>query len=83
MIWKGWNYKERDSLTDRLSVKYSIKNNRSYTGGIVRMSYPEIITLPNNPSLEGFAALQANITYCERDGKAYTLDLIRPWAGGF
>ena len=44
------------------------------------MDYPEIRTLPKNPELEGFAALQTNIPYCERDGREYTLDLIRPWA---
>lgn len=43
------------------------------------MQYPDIPILPINPSLEGFAKYEAGITYATRDGKAYTLDLLRPW----
>ena len=41
--------------------------------------YPEIKELPINPSLEGFARLDTNIVYATRDGRDYTMDIIKPW----
>ena len=42
------------------------------------MSYPEIKTLPLNPSLEGFSRVDMNIPYSDRSG--CTLDILLPWA---
>ena len=42
-------------------------------------NYPEIPVLPINPELKGFAGFEPQIVYAVRDGKDYTLDLMRPW----
>lgn len=42
--------------------------------------YPEIKTLPLNPTLEGFARLDTHVVYATRDGRDYCMDILWPWA---
>lgn len=44
------------------------------------MSYPEIIAIPNNPSLAGMAEVLPDIVFASPAGQDLTLSIIRPWA---
>ncbi len=44
------------------------------------MPYPEIISIPNNPDLEGMAEVMPDITYAMEGGLERKLTLLLPWA---
>ncbi|NLD34608.1 MAG: alpha/beta hydrolase, partial [Clostridiales bacterium] len=44
------------------------------------MQYPEIISIPNNPSLRGQAGVVPDVVYSTATGQELKLTLLMPWA---
>ncbi len=44
------------------------------------MPYPQIISIPNNPALEGMAEVLPDITYANEGGVERKLSLLLPWS---